>query len=143
MRVFEVMSDRVSTVTPATPVAAARLLMDTIRAGHLVVTMDRRVVGIVTRQDLSAPGASVEDVMTSPAVTVEKTATVRKAANLMQGRGIGCLPVTDRGRLAGIVTTTDLLRLVGRGIDRPQPPARRTANHRVPHRKAHAATGRW
>jgi CBS domain-containing protein len=143
MRVFEVMSDRVRTVTPDTPIAAARLLMDTIRTGHLVVTIDRRVVGIVTRQDLSAPAASVENVMTRPAVTVERTATVRKAANLMQGRGIGCLPVTDRGRLVGIVTITDLLRLVGKGIDRPQSHGDHRAHHRVPHRKAHAATGRW
>jgi CBS domain-containing protein len=146
MRVFEIMSDRVSTVTPDTLAAAARAQLETARAQHLVVTSARRVVGVVSRGDLAAaaaPAARVEEVMTSPAVTIEKTATVRKAANLMEGRTIGFLPVTDRGRLAGIVTTADLLRLVGKGFDRPQPPSRRTATHRVPHRKAHSSTGRW
>lgn len=142
MRVYEVMNDHVTTVTPDTTTDAARALMNTIRARHLVVTVDRRVVGIVSGRDLAA-GASVHDVMSSPVVTIETTAPVRKAANLMQGRAITCLPVTDRGRLAGIITTTDLLRLLGQGIDRPQVPGRRTANHRVPHRKAHSATGRW
>jgi CBS domain-containing protein len=142
MRVYEVMNDRVTTITPETTTAAARALMNTIRARHLLVTVDRRVVGIVSRRDLAA-GGSVQDVMSSPVVTIEKTALVRKAANLMQGRVISCLPVTDRGRLAGILTTTDLLRVLGQGIDRPQLPGRRTVNHRVPHRKAHSATGKW
>jgi CBS domain-containing protein len=145
MRVFEIMSDRVSTVAPDTPVAEARERLEAAGTRHLVVTSDRRLVGIVARRDLAAaaPGAPVGDVMISPVVTIEKTATVRKAANLFEGRAIGCLPVTDRGRLAGVVTINDVLRLVGKGIDRPQPPGRRTANHRVPHRKAHSATGRW
>ena len=146
MRVFEIMSDRVSTVTPDTLTAAARAQLATARAHHLVVTSARRVIGVVSLRDLAvsaAPETRVEEVMTSPAVTIEMTATVRKAANLMEGRTIGFLPVTDRGRLAGVVTTADLLRLVGKGVDRPQPHSRRTANHRVPHRKAHSPTGRW
>jgi CBS domain-containing protein len=35
----------------------------------------------------------------------------------MRGRWIGCLPVINRGRLAGIVTVTDLLELPGRGAE--------------------------
>jgi CBS domain-containing protein len=146
MRVFEIMSDRVTTVTPDTRVAAARTQMETARAAYLVVTTGRRVVGVVSRRDLdsgAAPGALVEEVMTSPAVTIERTAPVRKAANLMEGRTLAFLPVTDHGRLAGVVTITELLRLVGKGADRPQTQTRRGLNHRVPHRKAHAPTGRW
>jgi hypothetical protein len=39
----------------------------------------------------------------------------------------------------GIVTLSDLLDLLGRGIDRPAKPARRIATHRVPHRKRRMA----
>jgi CBS domain-containing protein len=144
MRVFEIMSDRVTTVTPDTRVVAARTQMDTAKADYLVVSSARRVVGVVSRRDLdAAPGALVAAVMTSPAVTIEKSAPVRKAANLMEGRTLGFLPVTDRGRLAGVVTITDLLRLIGKGADRPQTRSRRGLNHRVPHRKAHSPSGKW
>jgi CBS domain-containing protein len=146
MRVFEIMSDRVTTVTPDTRVKAARAQMETAKADYLVVTTARQVVGVVSRRDLdsaAAPEALVEDVMTSPAVTVEKTAPVRKVANLMEGRTLAFLPVTDRGRLAGIVTISELLRLIGKGVDRPQTQGRRGLNHRVPHRKAHSSSGRW
>jgi CBS domain-containing protein len=146
MRVFEIMGDRVITVTPDTLVAAARTQLETAKADYFVVTSARQVVGVVSRRDLdaaAAPGTLVADVMTSPAVTIERSAPVRKAANLMEGRTLGFLPVTDRGRLAGVVTITDLLRLIGKGADRPRTGSRRGLNHRVPHRKAHSPSGRW
>jgi CBS domain-containing protein len=65
-------------------------------------------------------------------------------ANLMRGRSIGCVVVTGNGRLAGIVTTSDLLELLGRGAIRPSPVGRRPAlNHRAPHRKRNRAYGAW
>ena len=46
---------------------------------------------------------------------------------------IGCVPVLDRDRLVGIVTTTDVLDLVGRGAERPVDQAKRwTLKHRGP-----------
>ena len=49
----------------------------------------------------------------------------------------------DRGRLAGIVTLSDLLVLLGRGIDRPTKPARRLATHRVAHTKRGRSHAAW
>jgi len=45
--------------------------------------------------------------------------TLRQAANLLRGRTIGCLPVVEGGELVGILTTTDLLELIGRGAEKP------------------------
>jgi hypothetical protein len=42
-----------------------------------------------------------------------------------RGRSICCLPVVEKDRLVGIVTTTDLLDLIGRGAERPIPKTRR------------------
>jgi CBS domain-containing protein len=68
----------------------------------------------------------VGDLMTPFAIQVRETTPVRRAANLMRGRNIGCLPVVDaRKHVVGIVTTSDLLELIGRGTDRPAPMARR------------------
>jgi CBS domain-containing protein len=75
---------------------------------------------------------------------VPPVATIRKAANLMRGRSIGCLVVTRRDRIAGIVTVTDLLDLIGRGLERPAgSAARRTLKYRTPHRKRHRSAGVW
>jgi acetoin utilization protein AcuB len=146
MRVFEIMSGRVMTVSPDAKVAEARALLDRHRVRHLVVTVHGEVVGVVSDRDLAGPsdeGLSVAHVMTSPAITIESTDTAKKAANLMEARTIDCLPVTVRGQLAGILTTTDLLRAVGKKGVRPDARSRRTLNHRVPHRKTHSATGKW
>jgi CBS domain-containing protein len=53
------------------------------------------------------------ELMTAPAVTVTPEATVEQAARIMCRRRVGRLPVTFRltGRLAGIVTRSDLLRV--------------------------------
>lgn len=76
---------------------------------------------------------TVADLMTAPAVTVEPTATVRQAANLMRGRSIGCLVVIESARDVGIVTVSDLLELVGRGLDRGVVTTKRwTLKHRAP-----------
>jgi acetoin utilization protein AcuB len=108
------------------------------------------VVGVLSDRDAGGrAGASVRarssvaDLMTTPVVTTEPDATVRQIANLMRGRTIGCLPVTDRGRVVGIVTVSDLLELLGRGVDRPATPRRRTLNFRGPHGKHRGATGVW
>jgi CBS domain-containing protein len=81
--------------------------------------------------------------MSSPVVTVAPRDTVRRVANLMRGRTIGCVPVLDGPHLVGIVTVSDLLELLGRGIERPSTPERRPLHHRAPHRKRKGAYGAW
>ena len=74
--------------------------------------------------------------MTSPAVTASPRMTLRQAANLLRGRTIGCLPVVEGGKLVGILTTTDLLELIGRGIERPTAKGKRwVMKGRGPRRK--------
>jgi acetoin utilization protein AcuB len=150
MRVFEVMSEGVQTVPPAMPAADAWELMRRKRIHHLVVTAGSDIVGVLSERDTGSRigararvGHTVSDLMTSPVVTVGRTDTIRVVANLMRGRTIGCVPVVDGGRLVGIVTVSDLLEVLGRGIDRPPQEARRLATHRVPHRKQRRASGAW
>jgi CBS domain-containing protein len=121
------------------------------RIHHLVVTNGKRVVGVVSDRDAGGrrgaavrANSTVADLMTAPAVTVEPATTVRQAANLMRGRSIGCLVVVESGRARGIVTVSDLLELVGRGLDRGTSTAsRRTLAHRVPHRKSKGVVAAW
>lgn len=83
--------------------------------------------------------ARVRDLMSAPAVTVPRTASVKEAARRMRTHGRNRLPVVDaRERLVGIVTRRDLLAALSatpvraRGALRPSPPrappARSTAD---------------
>jgi CBS domain-containing protein len=54
----------------------------------------------------------VESVMTAEVVTAKPMTPFRELVELLERRGIGALPVVDdRGRLVGIVTRGDLLKL--------------------------------
>lgn len=53
------------------------------------------------------------ELMSSDVVTISSTATVREAANLMYKRRLNPLPVVDgSGRLVGIVSRSDIIRLL-------------------------------
>src|SRR5688572_27282281 len=151
MRVQDMMTEGVKTIAPTAAAEDAWNVMRLNRIHHLVVTKGQRVVGVLSDRDAGGHrGASlrthstVATLMTAPAVTVEPTTTVRQAANVMRGRSIGCLVVVESGRAIGIVTVSDLLELVGRGLDRGAVTAtRRTLSHRVPHRKSKGVVGAW
>jgi acetoin utilization protein AcuB len=151
MRVQDVMTEHVQTISPSSAAEDAWELMRRHDFHHVVVTRGSRVVGVLSHRDAGGRqgasvrrGRTVEELMTTSVVTVEPTATVRKAANLMRGHSIGCVVVSNQGRVVGIVTVADLLDLLGRGVDRPAPPDTRvTLRHRTPHRKRSSATGMW
>lgn len=151
MRVQDVMTTAVQTISPSTPAEEAGNLMRAKGIHHLVVCDGPRVVGLLSDRDIGGRHGApirenriVSDLMTERVVTVSPTRTVRQAANLMRGRSIGCLVVVGKGRTLGIVTVADLLELVGRGAERPVATApRRLLNHRAPHHKRHVAVGAW
>jgi CBS domain-containing protein len=121
------------------------------RIHHLIVTEGARLVGLLSDRDAGGRrGASVRrdrtvaDLMTPAVITVQPSIPVRKAADMMRGRSIGCLVVTDNNRVVGIVTVADLLTLLGRGADRAAVTTTRwTLKHRARHRAKHQATGVW
>ena len=151
MRIFEVMSEDVATIEPTASAAAARELMRSKGINHLVVARERDLVGILSSRDIPDEtargrrgGQTVQTLMHPDVVTIGPNALLTKAANVMDGRSIGSLVVTARGRIVGIVTVTDLLRLVGQGAGRqPKRAARPTLRNQVPHRKQHRAGGAW
>ncbi len=150
MRVSEVMTTDVRTVSPTLSAEDAWELMRREQIHHLVVTDASQVVGVLSDRDAGGRsgskvrnGRTVSELMSPHTVTVEGGETVRKAANLMRGRTIGCLPVMSRGRLVGIVTASDLLQLLGRGGDRPTDRGRPLVTHRVPHRKNKSGSRAW
>jgi predicted transcriptional regulator len=60
---------------------------------------------------------TVAEVMTREVITLPSEEDAVRAAHLMLGRGLRSIPVTAKGRLVGIVTRRDLLRVLSRHDD--------------------------
>lgn len=143
VQVGQVMTRDVVSVTPETPIKdAATLLVERGISGLPVCDADGAVVGVMSEADLlvkeggpqrpsgglfswlvdtaSAPDVvklrahTAGEAMTSPAITVEATTPVAEAARSMVELGVNRLPVVEDGRLVGIVTRADLVRLFTR-----------------------------
>ena len=132
MDVQDVMSTPVTTVTPNTLVRTASRVMRDAQIRHLpVVTDEDTLVGILTDRDLRRAAASdiphlakheqrsqleqlrVREIMTPEVVTVSGTTALREAGQLLRQHKVGCLPVVrDHHTLVGIITVTDLLRML-------------------------------
>ena len=127
MRVDEFMNAQVRTAKPTDSAEAAYAQMQRERVHHLVVMAEGRLAGVLSDRDLGGPrgrarraSSTVADLMTPSVISATPDTTLRQAANLLRGRGIGGLPVLrDRKTLVGILTVTDILELIGRGNLRP------------------------
>ncbi|QNS02309.1 CBS domain-containing protein [Streptomyces xanthii] len=112
LKVGDLMQSDVVGARPGTsPGDVARLFTEHGISGLPVVDEDDHVVGVISRNDLTArPAGTVRDLMTVPAVTVHAQARAADAARLMVRRGVARLPVVDEeARLVGVVTSLDLL----------------------------------
>ena len=117
-RVRDLMSTCVWSVSAHTPLDEVAALLDERQVtGVPVVGPAGAVVGILSRtdlverqgQDFSLVAAA--DAMTTPALSIRPDATVEDAARLMAFAEVHRVVVLDDGgRLAGIITTMDVLR---------------------------------
>ncbi|GAA4047429.1 CBS domain-containing protein [Parerythrobacter jejuensis] len=101
------------------PVREAVAILAEKRIGALPVMEDGRIAGIFSERDviyrMADEGTAcleklVGQVMTAPAITVEKSSKVDEALSLMTKRRIRHLPVTDNGAFAGFVSIGDLVK---------------------------------
>ncbi|HLI28161.1 MAG TPA: CBS domain-containing protein [Chloroflexota bacterium] len=63
-----------------------------------------------------ALGTVAEDVMSRPVITIRSDADVADAATLMLDKRVNPLPVVDDGRLVGIVSRADFVRLLAQDV---------------------------
>jgi CBS domain-containing protein len=103
----------------STPVAEVVQTLATRRIGALPVLRDGRVVGIVSERDViyrladrgkECLDVAVEDIMTSPAVTVEPATTVDEALGMMTRRRFRHFPVVEEGALVAFISIGDLVK---------------------------------
>ncbi len=116
----DIMSSPVRTADPELSVENARLLM--ARYGHNAITVAKggRIMGLLTRKDadkaiqLGFGGESVQKFMSRSLHRVQTDTPFHQIHQTMVEKDIGRLLVMDGKRLVGIITRTDLLRLLYR-----------------------------
>ncbi|MFC4494383.1 CBS domain-containing protein [Streptomyces ovatisporus] len=115
-QISNAMSTPPASVAPDASLEEAARHMADARVGALPVVEDDHVVGLVTDRDLViramasglAPDRPVRTVMSSDPVTVDAGTAVPAAQHAMRSIGARHLPVTDDGRLVGMVSFDDL-----------------------------------
>jgi len=89
--------------------------------GSLLVRRRGEDIGIITERDIISKIISrrgdleetkVKDIMSKPLVTVDRDTTGEDAIRTMVENDVRRLPVTDKGRIIGIFTTSDVTKLV-------------------------------
>ncbi len=118
--VREVMTTKVLTTTPDASVAKAAKLMAKNSVGSIVVVKSKKPVGILTERDLLLKVISadvrpsrvpVKKIMSSPVLTITPDTDIADAARIMARSNIRRLPVVEKGKLVGIITTMDIMRV--------------------------------
>ncbi len=131
MVVADLMSEDVVTLKRNEVLSLAEKLMSLERVRHLPVVDhdDETLVGIVSQRDLFHGGLlqalgygtavkdkllaslEVEEVMQSSVHTATPQMRIGEAARTMVAHKIGCLPVVEQGKVVGILTESDFVRL--------------------------------
>jgi CBS domain-containing protein len=118
VRVGSIMSSPVTTVAPTLPVTRViEMMYATKHLGFPVVEHDM-LMGMVTvadvqrRTPIDRDAMQVRDVMSRDVIAVTLDTPVTDVLRIMTAKDIGRVPVVDGDRVVGIVTRTDILKVV-------------------------------
>ena len=128
--VKEIMCKNLISVSPSERIVHARRQMIESHIGRLPVVDDEILVGMVTSKDLmrafiefrkSVPEKYQksqikdlldEDIMSSNPVSVSQDMSITEISNILMDTGFNGLPVVENDKDIGIITQTDILRLI-------------------------------
>lgn len=109
-------------VDAKTPVSDAIVTMDKEESETILVSKNGEIVGILTEKDvvkrvvaknLNAKEVHVRQVMSSPVLTTTSDTDLRAACRLMTEKKIRRLPVTENGKIVGIITEREAITFLG------------------------------
>jgi len=116
--VRNIMTKEIVSLPATAALMEAMQLMVAKEIGSVVAVQGDQMVGILTERDVlkcfcSDPlcgDQKIQDVMSSPLITIEGTAPIGQAADVMATRKIRRLMVAEQGSVQGIITERDLMR---------------------------------
>lgn len=113
------------TVTSATALSDARDVMARGQIRHLPVVDGTRVVGVVSARDVlvvedlrvfAAYDTTVEAAMAADPISVPSDTAIGHVVKTMAKEDIGCVLIVDDGKLVGIFTDVDAVKLLARAL---------------------------
>jgi CBS domain-containing protein len=115
--VKDIMTKALISVNTETTVFQVAKMMQQGGIGAVLVKKDDHLVGIITDRDYATKivsnnlpsDTSVEKIMSSPLITINFDESIFSAAQRMTSKKIRKLPVTDNGKIIGLITSTDLV----------------------------------
>jgi CBS domain-containing protein len=117
VRVKAVMSKNMVAIEKGLSVKSAIKTMVRRNVGSVVITAHGKPIGIVTERDILKslayrkairPDTKIEVIMSKPLITINSTATLGDAAEMMAKHKIRRLLVKENGKYVGIITQRDL-----------------------------------
>ena len=123
MNARAILKDRqgiVRSATPDTTVFEAIKAMDRFKVGALMVIDKGKLVGIISERDYtrkvvlkdrSSKSTKVSEIMTRKVTQVYPEANLEKCMNIMGNNRVRHLPVVEKGKVLGVISSTDLLLL--------------------------------
>lgn len=102
------------TISPGEALTTACTQMQQHKVRGLPVVEDGKLLGIVTDRDVRThlkylESTTARQAMTTATLTVTPETSIWDAARLLKERKVGALPVLEKERLVGIISTSDLL----------------------------------
>jgi signal-transduction protein with cAMP-binding, CBS, and nucleotidyltransferase domain len=115
--VGQLMTREMSTISEEASIQEAAKHMQVNRIGSLLVEKDAQYTGIITETDVVRAVAegpdvteiTVQGVMSSPILSVDRKLSPQYARDLMADRRIRHLAVTEEEKIVGIISVRDLL----------------------------------
>ena len=115
--VGDVMTKAIISVTTETTVFQVAKMMEQGGIGAVLVKKNDHLSGIITDRDYAtkivahnlSSDAPVEQIMSSPLITINFDESISAAAERMTSKKIRKLAVTDNGNIIGLITSTDLV----------------------------------
>lgn len=141
MPIRRIMTTRLVTIEASTPIREIQLLFSRQHFHHLpVITPDKQLVGIVSREDLrkyylnlslqssghtwtqrQLDKQTAEDLMTHAPLSLDPDDTIGLAADIFLANRFHALPVVEDNALVGILTSHDILAyVVGARVSSPE-----------------------
>jgi len=115
--VREIMKKEIVSVNSEDDIDSAAKKMKKHGVGSVMVMNGQNYLGIITAMDIvykhvaDKSGSKCKDIMTEDLITIDTESSIEDAARKMTEYGVEKLPVLENGKLIGIITNNDILRV--------------------------------
>ena len=116
----DIMKEYTSMMKEETTASQAAKIMSNDHVGFAIIERDGKPIGMVTEwdfvnkivsKDLNPKEVLLKDIMNTPLMSVDPKTPTDQVTVLMSKKGVRRLPVIENGKLIGVITSRDVLRI--------------------------------